>query len=204
MKKLLLILPLIGYSSLAMAEFPIGKVGVRVSPKIDVDINTMPQDGDGNGIGAYAEIGSTSLFGYADIQRSDLDILNASLDFDETRFGAGARTNGDMGGAEVRVERYQTDIDMGNLSADDDGTAVHLGGTLNLGERAALFGSYGFIAMSDFDGSEFQLGVRGNISAAAEIYAAYRMLDIEDDSNMAANSIEIEISDIRLGVNLLF
>lgn len=199
MRKLLLILPLISYSSVALAEFPIGKIGVRVSPKIDIDIDGMTKDGNGNALGLYGEFGSTSLFGYADMQRSDLDILNVSIDLDETRFGLGARTSSPTGSAQVKVERYEVDMDIGNLSVSDDGAAVHVGGALNLGANAAVFADYGFISLSDFDGDEFQLGVRGNISDSAEIYGAYRMLSLEDDFNN-----ETELSEIRLGVNLLF
>ncbi|MBQ0754832.1 MAG: hypothetical protein KBT87_12325 [Gammaproteobacteria bacterium] len=199
MKKLLLILPLISYSSVALAEFPIGKVGVRVSPKVDIDIDGAPKDGDGNAMGLYGEFGSTSLFGYADAQRSDLDILNVSIDLDETRFGLGARTSNETGSAEVRVERYEVDLDIGNASISDDGSAVHVGGALNIGAKAAVFADFGFISMSDLDGDEFQVGVRGNISDSAEIYGAYRTLTLEDDFNDG-----IELSELRLGVNLLF
>lgn len=199
MRKLLLLLPLLSYSSVALAEFPIGKVGVRVSPKVDLDIDGMTKDGDGNALGLYGEFGGTSLFGYADLQRSDLDIFNLSIDLDETRFGLGARTSNPTGSAQVKVERYEVDMDIGNLSVSDDGAAVHVGGALNLGANAAVFADYGFISLSDFDGDEFQLGVRGNISDSAEIYGAYRMLSLEDDFNN-----ETELSEIRLGVNLLF
>lgn len=199
MKKLLLILPLISYASVALAEFPIGKVGVRVSPNVDIDRDIAPKDGDGNAMGLYGEFGSTSLFGYADVQRSNLDAQSISLDLDETRFGLGARTHNETGSAEVRVERYEVDVDNGNTSSRDDGTAVRAGGALNIGTKVAVFGNVGFISMSDLDGDEFQVGVRGNISDSAEIYGAYRMLTLEDDLNN-----ETELSELRLGVNLLF
>lgn len=199
MKKLLLLIPLISYSSVALAEFPIGKVGVRVSPKVDIDIDGVPADGDGNALGLYGEFGGTNLFGYADVQSANLDILSVSVDLDEKRFGLGARTSSETGSVEVRVERYDADIEIGSGSFDDDGSAVHVAGSLNISPQAAVFADYGFISLSDLDGSEFQVGVRGNISESAEIYGAYRMLSLEDDFND-----EIEVSEVRLGVNLMF
>lgn len=107
-------------------------------------------------------------------------------------------SNGELS---VRVESYDVEIDVpvAGASAEDEGFAVHLGGAVNLNEKAALFGSIGMLSLDDTDGTEFQLGVRGKITDSAEIYGAWRSLSLEDDSN-----VEADLTGLRLGVNLLF
>ncbi|MCB1836750.1 MAG: outer membrane beta-barrel protein [Alcanivoracaceae bacterium] len=202
MKKFLLAITLSALAAPALAEFPVGKIGVKLSPSTDFDLDGLPE-ADGTAIGAYGEFGSSNLFAYADIQKSDLDIQNVDLDIDETRFGVGARSVSSNGELSVRVESYDVEIvtSIAGASAEDedDGFAVHLGGAVNLNEKAALFGSIGMLSLDDTDGTEFQLGVRGKITDSAEIYGAWRSLSLEEDSN-----VEADLTDLRIGVNLLF
>lgn len=200
MKKLLLAVTLSTLAAPALAEFPVGKIGVKLSPSTDFDLDGLPE-GDGTAIGAYGEIGSSSLFAYIDVQKSDLDIQGVDLDIDETRFGVGARSRSDAGELSVRVESYDLEIDIpvAGASADDDGIGVHLGGAFNLNDKAALFGSIGMLSLDETDGTEFQLGVSGRITDSAELYGAWRNLALEDDTNT-----EADITELRLGVNLLF
>src|SRR5690606_24652537 len=111
MKKLLLAVTLSTLAAPALAEFPVGKVGVKLSPSTDFDLDGLPE-GDGTAIGAYGEIGSSSLFAYIDVHKSDLDIQGVDLDIDETRFGVGARSRSDAGELSVRVESYDLEIDI--------------------------------------------------------------------------------------------
>lgn len=198
MKKLLLAVTLSTIAAPALAEFPVGKVGVRLSPKTDIERGNT--DGDGTAIGAYGEIGSSSLFAYIDVNQSDLDISGTDVDIDETRFGAGARSRSQVGELSVRVESYDVELDGALGTSEDDGIAVHVGGAFNLNDNAALFGSVGMLSLSDSDGTEFELGVRGKITASAELYGAWRSLTLEDD----ATNTDTDLTGLRLGVNLLF
>lgn len=198
MKKTLFVLTLATIASPALAEFPVGKVGVKLSPRTDIERGTA--DGDGTAIGAYGEIGSSSLFGYLDFNQSDLDISGTDVDIDETRFGVGARSHSQTGELSVRVESYDVEFDGALGTAEDDGVAIHVGGAFNLNNNAAVFGSVGMLSLSDSDGTEFQLGVRGKITDSAEVYGAWRSLTLEDD----ATNTDTDLTDLRLGVNLLF
>lgn len=198
MKKLLLAVTLSTLAAPALAEFPVGKVGVKLSPRTDIERGT--NDGDGTAIGAYGEIGSSSLFAYLDFNQSDLDISGTDVDIDETRFGVGARSRSQAGELSVRVESYDVEFDGALGTSEDDGVAVHLGGAFNLNDNTALFGSVGMLSLSDSDGTEFQLGVRGKITDSAEVYGAWRSLTLEDD----ATNTDTDLTELRLGVNLLF
>lgn len=198
MKKTLFVLTLATIASPALAEFPVGKVGVMLSPKTDLEIGNG--DADGTALGAYAEVGSTSLFAYASLNRADLDTRGVDIDVDESRLGFGARSIQDKVELSLRVERYDIEIDVAGGAGDDDGVGVHLGGAFELTGNAALFGSVGMLSLSDSDGTEFELGVRGKITDSAELYGAWRSLTLEDD----ATNTDTDLTDLRLGVNLLF
>lgn len=203
MKRLLVGFSLVCLSASALAEFPVGKVGVRLSPVVDIEIsdNTASVDGDGNAFGFHAELGGDTLYGYADHQTSDLDIENLDADLDETRFGVGARVTNDTGTLEARVEHYDSSLDISGLpEGEDDGMGMHVGGELPLGAGSAVYGSFGFLSLDDSDGNEFRLGVSGKMSETAEIYGEYRYLGLEVDND----STDIDLDDFRIGLNLLF
>lgn len=199
MKNLLIALSLTAFATPALAEFPIGKLGVNFSPKTDIDIDGAPEKGDGTGLGFYGELGSTSFFGYGDYHKSNLDIQTVDIDVDETRIGLGARGGNDTGLIEVRVENYDVDLDIAGTTLSDDGIGMHFGGELNVGGQAAVIGSYGILTLDDTDGTEFRLGAKLKPSDSAELYAVYRITTFEDDFND-----EIELAEFRLGGNLLF
>lgn len=198
MKKTLFAVALATIATPVLAEFPVGKVGVMLSPRTDLEIGNA--DADGTALGAYAEVGSSSLFAYGSLNRADLDTRGADIDVDESRLGVGARSVRDKVELSVRVERYDVDIDIAGGTGDDDGVGVHLGGALALTGNASLFGSVGMLSLSDSDGTEFEFGVRGKITDAAEIYGAWRSLSLEDDRT----NTDADLTDLRLGVNLLF
>lgn len=185
-------------SAPALAEFPVGKIGVTVSPRADLEIDGLP-DADGNAVGAYGEFGSTNLFAYGDLQRGNVDILGVDIDVNETRAGLGARSFSDRASFEVRVEHYDIELDIGGTDISDDGVGVLFGGAVVLTPQVNAFARYGFLSLDDLDGDELLFGVSGKLSDAAEVYGAWRMLTLEDSAND-----EAEISDLRIGVNLLF
>lgn len=202
MKKIILAASLVIAATQAQAEFPVGKLGLNLAPRADIELDTSlgNPDGDGNGFGFAGELGGEMVFGYVEYQMLDLEVQSVDLDTEETRFGIGLRTGGDAGQLVARVEHYDVSLDLPGGDADDDGFGVHIGGELPLGAAGArLFGSVGFLALDDLDGNEFRLGASTRLSDTAEIFAAYRLATLEDDAND-----EIELSDIRLGVNLLF
>lgn len=202
MKRLLVGCSLVCLSASALAEFPVGKVGVRLSPVVDIERSGPggTDDGDGNAFGFHAELGGDSLYGYADHQTSDLDIEDVDADLDETRFGVGARVTNNTGTLEARVERYDTSLEVGGGEWEDDGVGMHVGGELPLGAGSAVYGSFGFLSLDDSDGNEGRLGVRGKMSQTAEIYGEYRYLGLEIDDD----STDIDLDDFRVGLNLLF
>ena len=192
MKKLLLSLALISCSAGAQAEFPVGKIGINLSPKIDVDIPGA--SGDGNGFGFYGDVGGDMFFAYVDYQASNLEIDSADVDLKETRFGGGIRNTSDKASLLVRVENYKQDAD----NEDDSGIGVHIGGDYAFTDSIGMFGDIGLLSLDDSDGTEFRLGVRGKLTDMSEVYGAYRNLQLDDSGD------ELELSDIRLGVNVLF
>lgn len=201
MKKLIAILSLLSLSSAAAAEFPTGKVGLSLSPKVDLELEGIP-DGDGNALGFYGEFGSDMIFGYGDLRASDVDVEGVDIEIDETRFGLGIRGGNDTGYLEARVEQYEAEFDIEGVSQgdnEDDGLGAHIGGGVPLGANANLFGRFGFLSLDDLDGNEFQLGLSGEMGTNLEVYGLYRMLNLEDDAND-----ELDLSEFRLGLNLLF
>ena len=74
MKKLILSLSLGMLTTPALAEFPVGKAGVNLSPSTKLE--TPAGDDTGNGFGFYGEVGGDVLFVYADYQLSSVDINN--------------------------------------------------------------------------------------------------------------------------------
>jgi len=200
MKKLILSLSLGMLATPALAEFPIGKLGINISPKAEASVDATPSgNGDGTAIGFYGELGSTMFFGYLDYQLSNLDIESVDVDVTENRIGLGARGSNDTGAIEVRVEQYDFEIEVSGDEAEDDGIGMHLGGELNLSDQASVFAGYGLLTLDDLDGPEMRLGIKFRPSDTAELYAAYRQTTLEDDAGD-----EMELSDFRLGANLLF
>lgn len=198
MKKTLFVLTLATIASPALAEFPVGKVGVSVSPRSTFELDGIP-DGDGNAVGAYAEFGSSSLFAYGDILRTGVDVRGVDIDIDETRVGVGARTDIDRATLDVRVERYDIELDIVGTDVSDDGVGVLFGGALALTPEVSIFAHYGFLSLDDLDGDEIRLGISGKLSDSAELYGAWRKVTLEDSAND-----EADLTDLRLGVNLLF
>lgn len=177
-------------SAPAHAEFPIARVGVTLSPVVDLDGDA---EGDGDGFGFRAEVAGPTLFGYLELQKFDIDLDNngGSHDADERRLGVGLRAGEGPARVSARFEHY--DID------DEDGIGVHIGGEYDLPETAVtLFASYGFVSLDDLDGNEFGFGGRVKVADNAEASLSWRRLDLDD------SGVDVELSDIRLGLNLLF
>ncbi|MDF1781654.1 MAG: hypothetical protein P1U67_10190 [Alcanivoracaceae bacterium] len=198
MKKIILYTLLATAALPAMAETT-GKVGLRFSFQSELDI-TIPGlgsgDTDGNAFGLYGEVGNSEIFGYVDRQSNNLD----DADVDETRFGVGVRGGNDTGTVEARFEHYDVDLDLDGIGeGGDDGFGIHLGGALALNEKASAFASFGIFSLDESDGTEFQFGVRGNVSDEVELYGAYRVASLEDDVD-----VEYDLTDMRVGVNILF
>ncbi|MDF1781411.1 MAG: hypothetical protein P1U67_08965 [Alcanivoracaceae bacterium] len=192
MKKLLLSLALISCSAGVHAEFPVGKVGINLTPKVDVDIPNA--SGDGNGFGFYGDVGGDMFFVYVDYQASNLEIDSIDLDLKETRIGGGIRNTNGNASLLVRVENYKQDAD----GEDDSGIGVHIGGDYAFTDSIGMFGDIGLLSLDESDGTEFRVGVRGKLTDMSEVYGAYRNLQLDDSGE------ELELSDIRLGVNVLF
>lgn len=196
MKKLLLSLALISCSAGVQAEFPVGKIGINLAPKVDVDIPGA--SGDGNGFGFYGDVGGDMFFVYVDYQASNLEINSTDLDLKETRFGGGIRNTSDKASLLVRVENYKQELDAPGSNFEDSGIGVHVGGDYAFTDSVGMFGDIGLLSLDESDGTEFRLGVRGKLTDMSEVYGAYRNLQLDDSGD------ELELSDIRLGVNVLF
>lgn len=200
MKKLIVCLALMLPATQALAQFPMGKVGVSLSPKVDFSVDGAPEDGDGTAMGLHGELGGQVLFGYADLRRSDVDINDVDFDIDENRFGVGVRNGNNTGFFEVLAELYDVELDSDALSepAEDDGIGMHIGGGIFVTPQANVFARYGILSLDDLDGDEFQFGASGELAHNMEVYGLYRMLSLDDDGT------EFEVDELRLGVNLLF
>jgi hypothetical protein len=203
MKKIIAGLVLILPTAQALAEFPTGKAGVSFSPVVDLTVDSAggSEDGDGNALGFYGQLGNGMFFGYADARMSALEVDSLDVDLDETRFGVGVRGSNDTGYLEGRLEQYEVELDVEGPSeaADDDGLGVHVGGGIPLSPQFEVFGRVGVLSLDDTDGNEFQLGVSGEVSTNLEVYGLYRMLSLEDDAD-----VESDLDELRLGLNLLF
>ena len=197
MKKTLLTVALCSLTCAAYAEFPVGKVGINLAPKADID---SPNDnGDGNGFGLYGQFGSDTLFGCADYQKSRLDINGDNSDTKETRFGGGYQSGTDKATLVVRVENYRLEVEPDTGSGvDESGIGIHIGGDLAVAENIGLFGDVGYLSLDNWDGNEFRLGVRGKVTDTAEAYAAWRKLSLDDAGD------NYDLSDLRVGINVLF
>jgi hypothetical protein len=201
MKKLIACLVLILPASQALAEFPVGKVGVSLSPMVEYSESGVSEDADGSAIGFYGEIGSDMVFGYFEVNQNDLEVMDQDFDIDETRIGLGIRGSNETGFLEARMEKYEAELELEGVSGsfEDDGTGVHIGGGIPLNERAEIFGRFGFLSLDDIDGNEFRFGARGEMSTNVEVYGFYRMADLEYDDGTDA-----DLDEFRLGLNLLF
>ncbi len=196
MKKILICMVAAGLAGPAAAEFPVGKAGVNLAPsaKLDIDGNSDT----GNGFGFYGEVGGDTLFVYGDYQLTSVDINAEDVDFKETRIGGGLRSGNDTGTLVVRVESYKAEIDSDSTQSDDSGVGVHVGGDVSLNKTIGLFGDLGFVSLDDYDGTEYRLGARANLTDISEVYGAYRMLSLDD------SGAELDVSEFKLGINILF
>lgn len=202
MKKIIVAAALVVVTAQAQAEFPVGKVGFNLSPQASLDLDLLGVDGDddGDGFGFYGEAGSDMLFVYAESQMSEFEWNTLDTEIDETRFGVGLRAGSEEGYLVARIEQYDIAAEVDSTDVDDDGLGVHIGGELPLANSGAtLFGSVGLISLDDVDGNEFRAGVSSKISQTAQVYAAYRALQLDDKPD-----IDVEIADFRIGINLLF
>lgn len=200
MKKLIVGLVLMLPATQALAQFPVGKVGVSLSPKVDFSADGLPEDADGTAMGVRGEVGGQMLFGYADLRRSDVDTDNADFDIDENRFGVGVRSRNKTGFLDVRAELYDVELDQEGPSepTEDDGIGMHVGGGFFVTPEVNVFARYGILSLDDADGDEFQFGVGGDIANNIEVYGLYRMLSLEDDG------ADFELDEFRLGLDLFF
>ena len=196
MKKLLVMGLLAGLASPAMADFPMGKVGLNMAPSAKVDFDGT--DDTGNGFGFYGEVGGDTLFVFADYQLSSVDFSDIDVDYKETRVGGGLRSASEKTTLIVRVESYKGEIDSDLGSGDDSGLGIHAGGDLAITNTVGIYGDFGFLSLDDTDGTELRLGVRSSLTENSEVYAGYRQLSLDD------SGVELDVSDIKLGINVLF
>ena len=66
-------------------------------------------------------------------------------------------------------------------------------------EQLRFKGELGYLTLDDVDGLEYTLGASFDITPNIGLFADYRLTGLEDDNNN-----ELDLTDVKLGVSMLF
>ncbi|WP_348675146.1 outer membrane beta-barrel protein [uncultured Abyssibacter sp.] len=197
MKKILLGSALLALPLAGQASDPFQHVDVYFLAS-DLEISTPggsgDDDGDGFGIsGAFRVADQAFLTGeFQSAETDDFDI-----EIDQLRFGGGFHTMESTNGMTFygQGEYLQVEID----GDDEDGFGLHGGLILAASEQLRFNGQLGYLSLDDVDGLEYLLSVAFDITPNFGLFADYRVSTLEDD-----NDNELDLTDVKLGVSLLF
>jgi putative ubiquitin-RnfH superfamily antitoxin RatB of RatAB toxin-antitoxin module len=194
MRHYFIALGLLGCSQLALAETdPFVSMGLFFAPMSEVE--TDPGGSiDGSGFGARVEVGG-ALHVHGEYLQSSLDDNAGDVDFSDTRLGMSYRSHMENGYILASAEYVGLDFDA---NGDDQGVGVHLGAGINAGDKVALYGRVGMLALDDLDGPEMRLGVDAKLQEGTSIYGEYRTAMLSSDGT------DVDVNDLRVGVRFSF
>lgn len=179
-------------------------------PSADVEFSdsdgSVSDDGDGFGIKGKAHIADTVTL-HGEYQATTVDDFSGStvdVDVDQLRFGFGVHSQANDSNVRFYGEVEYVDLEVEfasggfNVAGDADGFGLRVG-ALFLGEGPfSGYGSIGYLDVDDTDGLEFLVGLAAEFSEGLGGFIDYRSNSFEADDG------EIELSDIRLGLRVLF
>ncbi|AXQ27386.1 porin family protein [Solimonas sp. K1W22B-7] len=154
--------------------------------------------GDGFGIRGGAKF-SDAAFVYGEYQKNEYD---AGFEVQFLRAGLGyIFSNSDNVEFYGKAEIDNVDLDDGSgSSSDETGFGIHGGLAFKPTPAIRLFGEIGYLDIGDAgDGLEYTIGAAFSFTDNLGLIADYRVSNLEDD-----DSVEVELSDLQLGVRFTF
>ena len=197
MNKLLLGSALLALPFAGQASDPFQHVDVYYLSS-DLELTTPlgsgDDDGDGFGIsGSFRVADQAFLIGeFQSAETDDFDI-----EIDQLRAGGGFHTVASANGLSFygQGEYLQVEVD----GEDEDGFGLHGGLVLAASEQLRFTGQLGYLSLDDVDGLEYLVSAAFDITPNFGLFADYRVSALEDD-----DASELDLTDVKLGVSLLF
>lgn len=160
-------------------------------------VGSGDDDGDGFGIRGAARF-SEQAFVYGEYQKNEYD--DSDLEIQLIRAGLGFLFSADRNmELYAKGELVNVDSDAGGESDDETGFGVHGGIAFLPMPALRLFGEIGYIDIDDASGPEYTIGAAYSFTEQLAVVADYRVTDLEDE-----NDVELELSDLQLGVRFNF
>ena len=178
-----------------------GSISLFYVPKAEIEVNSNLGTGsdDGSGFALSGALELTPSFELAgDYQSATIDDGSDDFDAKYTRFHA--RLKGESGSG---VDLRWLDMSLDTFDVDGFGLGARLMGSLSDGLTAFAGGAFYDLSGDsglDFDGLEFHLGASLLVSERTSLNAEYRTLSMDHDDS----DLELDLSDIRLGVQFRF
>lgn len=193
MNKLILGSLLAGLPIAGMASDPFQHVDAYIV-STELDIGPADDDGDGFGLSGTFRVGDQAFID-AEYQSAETDDFD--IEIDQIRLGLGFHSMESTAGltfyGQGEYLQFEADGD------DEDGFGLHGGLLLAATEQLRFKGQLGYLTLDDVDGMEFTVGAAFDITQQFGLFADYRLSSLEDDNNN-----ELDITDVKLGVSLLF
>lgn len=183
----------------AQGASPTGFVDVYYVPSAKLDV-TVPNvgsgddDGDGFGVRGMGRVSDEVAF-TGEYQSNGYD--DSGLDVDQLRLGVGL-----IGKTTSGVFIEYVDFDFDGERADGFGLQARLAGQSSA--AVGLHGQLGYVSIEDntenLSGLEFSIGVTFRLNERAALLADFRRTELEGEDS----KVELEFTDVRLGVRLGF
>lgn len=180
--------------------FSVGAFASTVDTSID-STPTFEPSGEGWGVRARVGIPFAGAFIAGQAQKNELEDGGVDLDLTDSRIGIGMEFI-DFGPATLdgRIEFVHLLGEGGGGEDNDDGFGAHLGLDAGIG-ILGVYGSAGYIELSDAHGPEVLVGVRGSLLPFFDLFGEYRHNELK---NIFGSGNTSDLDEFRVGVNVAF
>lgn len=193
MNKLLLGSLLASLPMASMASDPFQHVDAYLV-STNLEIGGVDDDGDGFGISGSFRVGEQAFID-AEYQSTETD--DFEIEIDQLRLGLGFHSMESTAGLTFYGQGEYLQFDANG--DDEDGFGLHGGILIAATEQLRFKGELGYLTLDDVDGLEYTLGASFDITPNIGLFADYRLTGLEDDNNN-----ELDLTDVKLGVSMLF
>jgi hypothetical protein len=171
-------------------DMPAGQfAGYATMTAIDVD-GVVDDDGTGFGLRGWGAV-NDAFFVHGEYQTTSI----GSGDLESLRLGGGL--SGPMGGGNAMWLVKGEYVDFGS-DADEDGFGAHGGVMFQASPQFGVYGTLGYLSLTDSDGLEFDVGAQVNFTREFAGVIDYRAYMGEYD--VSGIKGDYEVTDLRIGV----